>query len=101
MQVFAYLIISLLASIAGAICGIGGGVIIKPLLDVTGLDLVGATLDPGCLLGTVGYSKPPKYVLVGGKVVAQEGHLLGIDEARTAEAARTEMLAMLAAGKAL
>ena len=71
------------------------------LLDVTGLDLVGATLDPGCLLGTVGYSKPPKYVLVGGKVVAQEGHLLGIDEARTAEAARTEMLAMLAAGKAL
>ena len=71
------------------------------LLDVTGLDLVGATLDPGCLLGTVGYSKPPKYVLVGGKVVAQEGRLLGIDEARTAEAARTEMLAMLAAGKAL
>ena len=36
-----------------------------------------------------------------GKVVAQEGRLLGIDEARTAEAARTEMLAMLAAGKAL
>ena len=71
------------------------------LLDVTGLDLVGATLDPGCLLGTVGYSKPPKYVLVGGKVVAQEGRLRGIDEARTAEAARTEMLAMLAAGKAL
>ena len=49
----------------------------------------------------MGYSKPPKYVLVGGKVVAQEGRLLGIDEARTAEAARTEMLAMLAAGKAL
>lgn len=40
MQVFAYLIISLLASIAGAICGIGGGVIIKPTLDLFHLDSV-------------------------------------------------------------
>lgn len=71
------------------------------LLDITGLDLVGATLDPGCLLGTVGYSKPAKYVLVGGKVVAQEGRLLGIDEEKTARAAEAEMRAMLAAGNAL
>ena len=35
-----FLIISLAASIVGAICGIGGGVIIKPLLDVTGLATV-------------------------------------------------------------
>lgn len=28
-----FFVISFLASIAGAICGIGGGVIIKPLLD--------------------------------------------------------------------
>lgn len=40
MQVFAYLIVSLLASIAGAICGIGGGVIIKPTLDLFHLDSV-------------------------------------------------------------
>ena len=32
-----FFIISFLASIAGAICGIGGGVIIKPLLDSFGL----------------------------------------------------------------
>ena len=67
------------------------------LLDATGLDLVGATLDPGCLLGTVGYSKPAQWVVVGGKPVAQAGRLLGIDEAETAAAAHREMLAMLQA----
>ena len=33
-----FFVISFLASIAGAICGIGGGVIIKPLLDSFGED---------------------------------------------------------------
>ncbi|MEG1477611.1 MAG: sulfite exporter TauE/SafE family protein, partial [Oscillospiraceae bacterium] len=32
-----YLIISFVASCAGAICGIGGGVIIKPVLDAVGI----------------------------------------------------------------
>lgn len=32
-----YLLVSFLASVAGAICGIGGGVIIKPVLDMAGL----------------------------------------------------------------
>lgn len=32
-----YLVVSFLASVAGAICGIGGGVIIKPVLDLCGL----------------------------------------------------------------
>lgn len=32
-----FLLISFLASVIGSICGIGGGVIIKPLLDITGL----------------------------------------------------------------
>lgn len=36
MNVF-YFLVSFLASIAGAICGIGGGVIIKPVLDMLGL----------------------------------------------------------------
>lgn len=40
MQVLAYFIISLLASVVGAICGIGGGVIIKPTLDLFHLDSV-------------------------------------------------------------
>ncbi len=36
MNIF-YFFVSFLASIAGAICGIGGGVIIKPVLDMFGL----------------------------------------------------------------
>lgn len=32
-----YLLVSFLASVIGAICGIGGGVIIKPVLDLCGL----------------------------------------------------------------
>ena len=34
---FIFFLVSFLASVAGAICGIGGGVIIKPLLDATGV----------------------------------------------------------------
>ena len=37
LQLAFYLLVSFLASVAEAICGIGGGVIIKPVLDVCGL----------------------------------------------------------------
>ncbi len=37
MSSLLFFIVSLLASVAGAICGIGGGVIIKPTLDLFGL----------------------------------------------------------------
>lgn len=37
-----FFLVSFLASVAGAICGIGGGVIIKPLLDATGIMSVSA-----------------------------------------------------------
>lgn len=37
MEAILFLAVSLLASTAGAICGIGGGVIIKPVLDLLGL----------------------------------------------------------------
>ena len=36
MTTFIFLTISFLASTVGAICGIGGGVIIKPVLDAFG-----------------------------------------------------------------
>lgn len=39
---FVFFVVSLLASVAGAICGIGGGVIIKPVLDLTGVASVSA-----------------------------------------------------------
>lgn len=37
LTVFVFFAVSILSSIAGSICGIGGGVIIKPVLDATGI----------------------------------------------------------------
>ena len=40
MNLYLYVIfamVSFLASVAGAICGIGGGVLIKPILDTFGV----------------------------------------------------------------
>ncbi len=50
------------------------------LLDVDLLELAGAKKDPACLLGTVGYGRPAKLVMVNGRVVAKAGRLLGEDE---------------------
>lgn len=50
------------------------------LLDVDLLELAGAKKDPACLLGTVGYGRPAKLVMVNGRVVAKDGRLLGVDE---------------------
>lgn len=50
------------------------------LLDVDLLELAGAKKDPACLLGTVGYARPAKLVMVNGRVVAEDGRLPGIDE---------------------
>lgn len=36
-MVIFFLVVSFLASVVGAICGIGGGIIIKPVLDATGV----------------------------------------------------------------
>lgn len=49
MTYFLSFVISFLASIAGAICGIGGGVVIKPLLDSFGiLDVKTISFLSGC-----------------------------------------------------
>ena len=37
VMVFSFFAVSILSSIAGSICGIGGGVIIKPVLDAVGV----------------------------------------------------------------
>lgn len=50
------------------------------MIDVDIPDLVGAKKDPACLFGTVGYSRPAKMVMVNGRVVVEDGNLLGIDE---------------------
>lgn len=47
MQVF--LLVSLISSLIGAICGIGGGIIIKPVLDALGvLDVASISFLSGC-----------------------------------------------------
>ena len=48
---FAFFLVSFLASIVGAICGIGGGVIMKPLLDATGILSVSAINRDGAVYG--------------------------------------------------
>ncbi len=58
------------------------------LLDVDSIDQVGALLDPGCFLGTVGYARPCKAVVVGGRVVVEDGRLMGIDEPTVREQAQ-------------
>ena len=68
------------------------------LVDVDCLDLVGAQLDPGCLFGTVGYARPAKCVVAAGKVIAEDGRLLGIDEPTVTEHANQTMLSFLTRG---
>lgn len=65
------------------------------LIDVSTLDTVGTTLDPGSLLGTVGYARPAKMVFVNGEMVVRDGRLLGIDEEKVAEQARKSMETLL------
>jgi cytosine/adenosine deaminase-related metal-dependent hydrolase len=50
------------------------------ILDANLLELAGTDLDPPNLLGTVGYNRPAKLVMVNGKVVAENGTLKNIDE---------------------
>lgn len=50
------------------------------MIDVDILDLVGAQADPANLLGTVGYSRPAKLVMVNGEVVVSDGQLVKTDE---------------------
>lgn len=50
------------------------------MIDTNLLELTGALSDPACLLGTVGYSRPAKMVMVNGQVVSENGSLTQIDE---------------------
>lgn len=65
------------------------------MIDVSLLELAGAGSDPGCLLGTVGYSRPAKMVMVNGKVVSEDGRLKTIDEPHVREKAETLAARML------
>ncbi len=65
------------------------------LIDVDRLECAGARQDPAAFLGTVGYGAPAKLVAVGGRVVARDGKLVGVDEpelTRKANAAAAKVL---------
>lgn len=66
MEQLIYLIVSFLASIAGAICGIGGGVIIKPVLDLCGLASVSTiSFLSGCTVLSMSCYNVSKNILSG------------------------------------
>ncbi len=65
------------------------------LLDAELLEMVGTNYDPKCLLGTVGYARPAKLVMAAGKVICENGHLLAVDEAATAQKASACVQQML------
>jgi cytosine/adenosine deaminase-related metal-dependent hydrolase len=57
------------------------------MIDASLLELAGAGNDPACLLGTVGYCRPAKLVMVNGHVVSEDGRLTMIDETQVREKA--------------
>jgi cytosine/adenosine deaminase-related metal-dependent hydrolase len=59
------------------------------------LDLAGAYCDPKNIFATVGYNRPAKWVMVNGKVVVENGVLLGIDEESVAHKANELAAALL------
>lgn len=82
-MVFIYLLVSFLACIVGAICGIGGGVIIKPMLDMLHLDSV-STINflSGCtVLSMTLYSVSKSMINHDSKVDTSTGTPLAIGAA--------------------
>lgn len=60
------------------------------------LELVGACLDPGAVLATVGLKGPVDGTVVNGRVTVENGRLVGIDEERLASDAEREIRRYLA-----
>lgn len=66
MASIVFLIVSFLASVCGAICGIGGGVIIKPILDLCGLASVSTiSFLSGCTVLSMSCYSVGKNILSG------------------------------------
>jgi cytosine/adenosine deaminase-related metal-dependent hydrolase len=65
------------------------------VLDVNLLELAGTYLDPANLLGTVGYARPAKYVVVNGKLTVKDGNLLRVDEGAITRRANQLVAGML------
>ena len=83
MSSLEFFILSLLASVAGAICGIGGGVIIKPTLDLFGLASVSTiSFLSGCTVLSMSCYSVGKAMLAGdSKVDTKTGTPLALGAA--------------------
>ena len=83
MSSILYLIVSFCASVVGAICGIGGGVIIKPVLDMAGMASVSTiSFLSGCtVLSMSCYSVGKSMLAHDSKVNLQTGTPLAIGAA--------------------
>ena len=66
------------------------------LVDSRRLELVGGAYSPADVLATVGLRGPVDYTVVNGRVVVKEGHLVTIDEEKTAADAQKACGAYLA-----
>ena len=65
-----YFVICFIASIAGAICGIGGGVIVKPVLDLFGWDSVSTiSFLSGCMVLTMSCYSVGRSMIAGERTV--------------------------------
>lgn len=69
------------------------------LLDVSDLEYAGTGEDPACFLGTVGYTRPAKLVMINGKTVCQDGVLSGIDQEDLSRRAHEQADAFLKKGR--
>lgn len=83
LQALLFFVVSFLASIVGAICGIGGGVIIKPTLDLFGWESVSTiSFLSGCTVLSMSCYSVGKSMLAGEKKVnLQTGTPLAIGAA--------------------
>ena len=83
MSSLLFFIVSLLASVAGTICGIGGGVIIKPTLDLFGLASVSTiSFLSGCTVLSMSFYSVSKAMLAGdSKVDTKTGTPLALGAA--------------------
>ena len=70
IQSFLYFLVCFGASIAGAICGIGGGVIVKPVLDLFGWDSVSTiSFLSGCMVLAMSCYSVGRSMIAGEKTV--------------------------------
>ena len=58
------------------------------LIDSRRLELTGACYDPKSVLATVGVRGAVDYTVVNGRITVKDGHLVTVDEVKTAEAAQ-------------